>query len=71
MMKGNKMKVNEMNGIELAQEVTERFDSIKDKKDVEVWIGDCQDRFCKLSKEERELFLDNLDKKYGGRKDSK
>jgi hypothetical protein len=63
------MKVSEMNGIELAQEVTKRFDSIKGEEGVSVWIGDCQDRFGKLSKEERELFLDNLDKKYGGRKE--
>jgi len=63
------MKVSEMNGIELAKEVTRRFDSIEDEEDVSVWIGDCQDRFTKLSKEERENFLNNLDKKYGGRKE--
>ena len=38
------MNVSEMNGIELAQEVTRRFDSIKDEEDASVWIGDCQDR---------------------------
>lgn len=63
------MRVDEMNGIELAKEVTERFDSVKDEEDVSVWIGDCQDRFMKLSKEEKEMFLNNLDKKYGGRKE--
>lgn len=63
------MNVSEMNGIELAEEVTRRFDSIKDEEGVEVWIGDCQDRFSKLSKKEREMFLNNLDKKYGGRKE--
>lgn len=63
------MRVSEMNGIELAEEVTRRFDSTKDEEGVEVWIGDCQDRFSELSKEEREMFLNNLDKKYGGRKE--
>lgn len=63
------MNVSEMNGIELAEEVTRRFDSIKDEEGVEVWIGDCQNHFSKLNKEEREMFLNNLDKKYGGRKE--
>lgn len=63
------MNVSKMNGIELAEEVTRRFDSIKDEEGVSVWIGDCQDRFTKLNKEEREAFLNNLSKKYGGRKE--
>ena len=61
------MNVNEMNGIELAKEVTRRLSSIEE--DEAVWIGDCQEQFGKLSDKEREMFLDNLDKKYGGRKE--
>ena len=63
------MSVSNMNGIELAEEVTKRFDSIKDEKGVSVWIGDCQERFRQLSKDEREAFLNNLSKEYGGRKE--
>lgn len=63
------MNVSNMNEIELAQEVTKRFDSIKDEEGVSVWIGDCQERFGQLSEDEREAFLNNLSKEYGGRKE--
>lgn len=63
------MNVSEMNGIELAQEVTRRFDSIKDEEDASVWIGDCQDRYSELNEEEQVAFLNNLSKEYGGRKE--
>ena len=32
------MSVSNMNGIELAEEVTKRFDSIKDEEGVSIWI---------------------------------
>ena len=63
------MSVSNMNGIELAEEVTKRFDSIKDEEGVSIWIWDCQDRFTQLSEDEQEAFLNNLSKEYGGRKE--
>lgn len=63
------MNVDAMNGTELAEEVIKRFDSIKDEESVAVWIGDCQERFTKLDKEEQEICLNTLPKKYGGRKE--
>lgn len=56
------MKVNAMNGKQLAEEVIKRFDSIEDEEGFSVWMGDCQERFGKLSEDEREIFLNTLHK---------
>ena len=63
------MKVDTMNGKQLAEEVIRRFDSIEDEEGVSVWIGDCQERFGELPEDEQETFLNTLPKKYGGRKE--
>lgn len=63
------MKVDTMNGKQLAEEVIKRFDGIEDEEGVSVWMGDCQERFGELSEDERETFLNTLPKKYGGQKE--
>lgn len=64
------MNVSEMNGKQLADEVLRRFTEPDGTlSNDSIWIGDCQDRFCKLDEDEREIFLNSLPKKLGGRKE--